>query len=107
MIRAERIAGMKPGALLLNTARGGLLNEADVARALENGQLGGLGVDVAATEPIPPDSPLLRAPNCIITPHVAWVPKKTRQRLLDFAVENLRCYLAGRPINVIGGPGKL
>ena len=79
----------------------------DVARALETGQLGGLGVDVAATEPIPPDSPLLRAPNCIITPHVAWVPKETRQRLLDFAVENLRCYLAGRPINVIGGPGKL
>lgn len=107
MIRAERIAGMKPGVLLLNTARGGLLNEADVARALETGQLGGLGVDVAATEPIPPDSPLLRAPNCIITPHVAWVPKETRQRLLDFAVENLRCYLAGRPINVIGGPGKL
>lgn len=107
MIRAERIAGMKPGVLLLNTARGGLLNEADVARALETGQLGGLGVDVAATEPIPPDSPLIRAPNCIITPHVAWVPKETRQRLLDFAVENLRCYLAGRPINVIGGPGKL
>ncbi len=80
MIRAERIAGMKPGVLLLNTARGGLLNEADVARALETGQLGGLGVDVAATEPIPPDSPLLRAPNCIITPHVAWVPKETRQR---------------------------
>lgn len=51
-------------------------------------------MDVAATEPIPPDSPLLRAPNCIITPHVAWVPKETRQRLLDFAVENLRCYLA-------------
>ena len=76
-------------------------------RAEETGQLGGLGVDVAATEPIPPDSPLLRAPNCIITPHVAWVPKETRQRLLDFAVENLRCYLAGRPINVIGGPGKL
>ena len=107
LVSREALAKMKPGAILLNTARGGLLNEADVARALETGQLGGLGVDVAATEPIPPDSPLLRAPNCIITPHVAWVPKETRQRLLDFAVENLRCYLAGRPINVIGGPGKL
>lgn len=105
MIGAARIARMKCGALLLNTARGGLLNEADVARALESGQLGGLGADVAATEPIPADSPLLRAPNCILTPHVAWVPKETRQRLLDFAAENLRCYLAGRPINVIGGPG--
>ena len=107
MINKASIAKMKDGAILINNSRGQLIDEQDVTDALKAGKLAAAGLDVVYTEPIRADNPLLTAPNCIITPHVAWVPKETRQRLLDFAVENLRCYLAGRPINVIGGPGKL
>lgn len=101
MICEASIAQMKDGAILINTARGGLLREADVAKALASGKLGGVGVDVVSQEPIQEDNPLLHAPNCIITPHLAWVPKETRQRLIDFAIENLRAYLAGEPVHVI------
>lgn len=101
LINRESIAEMRDGALLLNTARGGLLCERDVADALNCGKLGGAGLDVVSVEPIRPDNPLLTAKNCIITPHLAWVPRETRQRLIDCAAENLAAFLRGRPIHVI------
>lgn len=101
LINRESIAKMRDGALLLNTARGGLLCERDVAQALNSGKLGGAGLDVVAAEPIQRDNPLLTAKNCLITPHLAWAPLETRQRLIDCAVENLRAYLNGSPVHVI------
>ncbi|MBR0082125.1 MAG: D-2-hydroxyacid dehydrogenase [Clostridia bacterium] len=101
MIRAETIAEMKDGAILLNTARGSLLNEADVAAALQSGKLSAVGVDVVSAEPISKSNPLLSAPNCLITPHYAWSPVPTRQRLIDVSVANLAAFLNGSPINVV------
>ena len=101
IINADTIALMKDGAILLNTARGPLLDEAAVADALHRGKLRGMAADVAAQEPIPEDSPLLSAPNCILTPHIAWAPLEARQRVLDRAVENIRAFLAGHPIHVV------
>lgn len=95
MIDAEFIAGMKPGAFLINTARGGLVNEKDLAHALNEGTLAGAAVDVLSTEPPAADNPLLRAKNCIITPHIAWVPQEMRQRVIDVLAENLRDWQAG------------
>lgn len=99
MINATSIAKMKDGARLINTARGPLLVEVDVRAALESGKLAGAGIDVASTEPIPSDNPLLGAPNCIITPHIAWAPTAARDRLMKEAVENLRSFLAGQERN--------
>ena len=101
LINRERLGLMRPGALLLNTARGGLLDEAAVAEALGSGQLGGAAVDVVSQEPILPDNPLLSAPNCIITPHIAWAPEETRARLLAIGYENIRAFLEGRPQNLV------
>ena len=101
LIRKETIAKMKDGAILLNTSRGGLLDEADVAEALQSGKLRAAAVDVVSQEPILGTNPLLHAPNCIITPHMAWAPVESRQRLMDCAVENLRCFLAGMSQNVV------
>ena len=101
LINRDSIAKMKDGAILLNTSRGPLLVEQDVADALSSGKLYAAGVDVAETEPIPTDSPLLTAKNCIITPHIAWAPLEARQRLMDIAVGNLRGFLAGSPENVV------
>jgi len=101
MINAESIAKMKDGAVLINTARGGLLEEQAVANALRSGKLAGAAVDVVSQEPMKQDNPLLTAPNCIITPHIAWAPKESRQRLLDCVVENIRCFLEGKPQNVV------
>ncbi len=101
LINRESISRMRNGAILLNTSRGPLLVEEDVAQALESGKLCGVGVDVADMEPLPVDSPLLRAPNCVITPHIAWAPLEARQRLMDIAVSNLRCFLTGSPENVV------
>jgi len=101
MVNEAFLAKMKPGAFLINTARGGLLDEAAVAQALTSGHLAGAAVDVVTQEPMVPDNPLLTAPNCIITPHIAWAPKESRQRLLDCCVENIRCFLAGKPQNVV------
>ena len=98
-LNAAAIAGMKDGAILINTARGGLVNEADVRAALESGKLSGFAADVAAAEPIPGDSPLLGAPNCILTPHIAWAPREARQRLMDIAVSNLSAWQSGSPVN--------
>lgn len=101
LINANTIGKMKNGAILLNTSRGGVLNEADVKAALESGKLRYAAMDVAATEPIPADSPLLSAPNCIITPHMAWAPAESRQRILDCTVRSIRAYLNGAPENTV------
>ena len=98
-INAETIAMMKDRVLLINTARGGLINEADLRDALRLGKVQGAAVDVASVEPIREDNPLLGLDNCLITPHIAWASKESRQRLMDAAVENLRSYLNGTPIN--------
>lgn len=103
LINASSIAKMKNGAVLINTARGGLLDEAAVADALASGKLGAAAVDVVSEEPMLRNNPLLSAPNCIITPHIAWAPKESRQRLLDCVVENIRSFLAGTPQNVVNG----
>lgn len=101
LVNADFLSRMKDGAILLNTARGPLVDEAALAQALAAGKLRGAAVDVVAKEPMEPDCPLLTAPNCIITPHIAWAPVESRQRLLDCVVENIRCYLAGKPQNVV------
>ena len=101
LINRENIAKMKPGALLINTARGPILNEQDVADALASGRLGGCAVDVLSAEPPAANNPLLSAPNCIITPHIAWASREARGRLLSIAAENIRAFLAGSPQNVV------
>ena len=101
MVNAEFISRMKYGAFLINTARGGLLDEQAVADALAAGKLAGAAVDVVTEEPMKTYNPLLACPNCIITPHIAWAPKESRQRLLDCCVENIRAFLRGTPQNVV------
>lgn len=101
IIRKETLNKMKNGAILLNTSRGGLLDEADVAEALRSGKLQAAAVDVVSREPILGSNPLLHAPNCIITPHMAWAPTESRLRLMDCVVENLHCFLSGAPQNVV------
>lgn len=101
LINRDTIAMMKDGAILINNSRGQLLAEQDVAEALASGKLAALGVDVAEAEPIPANSPLLGAKNCIITPHISWAALETRRRLLEIAVENLRSFLAGKPVHVV------
>ena len=100
MIDAGALAQMKDGAILLNTARGGLLDEQAVADALRSGKLLAAGMDVVSAEPIRADNPLLTAPNCFLTPHIAWAPLETR-RLQAISAENLRAFLAGKPQNVV------
>lgn len=99
----DRLVQMKPGALLVNTARGGLVNEADLARALEQGLLAGAALDVLSEEPPRPDNPLLTAPRCVLTPHLAWATHRARSRLLAISAENARAILEGRPIHVVNG----
>lgn len=101
MINRKTIAGMKDGAMLINTSRGPLVVEEDLAEALNAGKLGGAVLDVLCDEPPRADHPLLTAKNCRITPHIAWAPKESRQRLMDIAVENVRAFLGGRPVNVV------
>ena len=103
MINATTLSMMKDGAILINTARGGLIDEAAAADALRRGKLRALAADVARFEPIPESSPLLSAPNCILTPHIAWAPKETRQRILDITTESIRAFLDGNPIHVVNG----
>ena len=102
MINASRLASMKPTALLINTARGGLIVERDLADALNAGRIAGAGLDVLSTEPPSPDNPLLTAKNCFITPHLAWATKASRVRLLHATVANVQAFLAGKPQNVVG-----
>ena len=101
IINKTTIAKMKDGVIIINNSRGPLIVEQDLAGALNSGKVQAAGVDVAGTEPIPADSPLLSAKNCIITPHISWAPKETRQRLVDVSVENLRSFLEGKPVNVV------
>lgn len=101
MVNAAFLAKMKPTAYLINTARGGLMDEAALADALNNGRIAGAGLDVLSVEPPPADNPLLSAKNCIITPHIAWATKTARVRLLQIAAENVRAWLNGKPQNVV------
>ena len=101
MINKDSIAKMKDGAILINNSRGQLLCEADVADALNSGKLLAAGLDVVSTEPILNDNPLLTAKNCIITPHISWAPKESRQRIMDCTVENVRAFLNGAPVNIV------
>lgn len=101
IINKETIAKMKDGVIILNNSRGPLIVEQDLADALNSGKVYAAGLDVVSTEPIRGDNPLLKAKNCIITPHISWASKESRQRLMDVAVENLRQFLKGTPVNVV------
>ena len=99
MVNDAFLNQMKDGAILLNTARGGLIDEAALNRALTSGKLRGAAADVVTVEPIPVDSPLLTAPNMILTPHMAWAPLEARQRIMDITMDSIRGWLAGNPVN--------
>ena len=99
LVNAERLARMKPTAFLINTGRGPLVNERDLAEALDAGRLAGAGLDVLSAEPPPADHPLLAARNCLITPHIAWATRAARERLMRTVVENVRAFLAGAQQN--------
>jgi glycerate dehydrogenase len=101
IINAASLSKMKPGAFLINTSRGPLIVEQDLAEALNEGRLAGAGVDVLSSEPPSDDNPLLLAKNCIVTPHIAWATKEARMRLVDTAIANLRAFLEGHPVNVV------
>lgn len=101
IINAETLALMKPNALLVNTARGGLIDEQALAEALNGGKLGGARLDTLTYEPMREDCPLRGAKNCAITPHIAWAPIETRVRLLEKVAENLKAWINGKPINVV------
>ncbi|HPM87452.1 MAG TPA: D-2-hydroxyacid dehydrogenase [Bacteroidales bacterium] len=103
IINSVRLKLMKSSALLVNTARGPLVVEKDLANALNDGRIAGAALDVLSVEPPPSDNPLLSAKNCIITPHVAWASFSARKRLMDIAVSNVRQYLSGNPVNVVNG----
>ena len=101
MICAASIEKMKDGVLIVNNARGQLVNEADLAAALEAGKVAGAALDVVSTEPIRGDNPLLHAKNCILTPHISWAPIESRQRIMDCTVENAKAFLNETPTNVV------
>ena len=87
--------------MIINNSRGPLIVEQDLRDALDSGKVAGAAVDVVSTEPIQMDNPLIGAKNVIITPHISWAPKESRQRLMDIAVDNLKCYVDGKPQNVV------
>ena len=99
MVDAHRLGMMKSNAILINTGRGTLINEQDLANALNEGRIAGAGLDVLSTEPPLPENPLLTARNCYITPHIAWATREARMRLMDIAVHNLNSFLTGNIIN--------
>ena len=101
IINKDSIETMKDGVIIINNSRGPLIVEEDLARALNSGKVRAAGLDVVSTEPIKADNPLLHAKNCIITPHISWAPRESRQRLLDIAVENLQQFINGNPIHVV------
>lgn len=101
LVNQQRLSWMKPSAFLLNTSRGLLIDEPALAQALNSGQIAGAGLDVLSVEPPPADHPLLRARNCLITPHLAWGTQAARRRLMKIAVDNVRAYLGGKPQNVV------
>ena len=101
IINKENIAKMKDGVIIINNSRGQMVVEQDLADALNSGKVAAAGLDVVSTEPIRGDNPLLKAKNCIITPHISWAPKESRQRIMDCAVANAKAYIDGAPINVV------
>jgi glycerate dehydrogenase len=101
LVNRERLRVVKPTAFLINTARGALVVEKDLAEALNAGRLAGAAVDVVSQEPIRPDNPLLGARNCLVTPHIAWATTEARARLMEVTVANVAAFLAGSPINVV------
>jgi glycerate dehydrogenase len=101
LVNAERLGLMKSSAYLINTARGPLVDEVALAAALHNKAIAGAGLDVLAKEPPSADNPLLGAPNCFVTPHLAWATQAARQRLMDTLVANLRAFIAGAPQNQV------
>ena len=101
IICKENIAKMKDGVILLNSSRGGLVVEQDLADALNSGKIYAAAVDVVSTEPIVGSNPLLTAKNCIITPHIAWAPKEARQRIMNTTADNIAAFIAGAPVNVV------
>lgn len=103
IINAAAISKMKRGVMLINTARGPLVDERALYEALESGQVSAAAVDVVSQEPIKSDNPLLRAKNCVMTPHIAWAPIEARTRLMDIAVQNVKAFLDGKPVNVVNG----
>lgn len=103
IINKDSIARMKEGVMIINTSRGPLIAEEDLAEALNSGKVAGAAVDVLSVEPATMDNPLMTAKNCIITPHIAWAPKESRERLMNIAVDNLEQYLAGHSVNVVNG----
>ncbi len=102
-VNAIRLAMMKPNALLINTGRGKLIDEQALANALRDGRIAGAAVDVLSTEPPATDNPLLTAPRCIITPHIAWASVEARRRLMQIAADNIRAFQLGKPVNVVCG----
>ena len=103
IINSQNIAKMKDGVIILNTSRGPVINEADLAEALKSGKVYAAGMDVVSVEPMQADNPLLSAPNCFITPHMAWMSTEARTRLIGIAENNIRAFLAGSPINNVAG----
>lgn len=101
IINKDNIAKMKDGVMIINDSRGPLIAEEDLCEALNSGKVGGAALDVVSSEPIKMDNPLLTAKNCIITPHIAWAPRESRQRLMNIAVDNLQAFIDGQPINVV------
>ena len=101
IINKNTIAKMKDGVIILNNSRGPLIEEQDLADALNSGKVAAAGLDVVSTEPIKHDNPLLTAKNRLITPHISWAPKESRQRLMDIAVDNLKAYVEGNPQNIV------
>ena len=104
IVNAERLGLMKPTAFLINTSRGPLVDERALADALNGGRIAGAGLDVLSVEPPTGDSPLLSAPNCCITPHIAWATREARERLMKVATDNVKAFLEGNPRNVVNGP---
>ena len=101
IINKENIEKMRDGVILINNSRGPLVNEQDLADALESGKVYAAAVDVVSTEPIKADNPLLKAPNCIITPHISWAAKEARQRIMDITADNIQAWSEGKPENVV------
>lgn len=103
LINKKTIARMKDGVILINNSRGQLIVEQDLAEALESGKVAAAGLDVVSSEPIREDNPLLRAKNCLITPHISWAPKEARERIMTVSAENLKAFAEGHPVHVVNG----